>query len=156
TTTSPSSTTSAPATTTVGTTDVTTDGTVASTSSAPSGPLTTDDPSTSTLPPNCDASSWSTARQQTGESLTLSGKVGADVRAGRHDCFERVVIELAGTGDVPGWRVEYLPDPQVKDPSDETVEILGDATLVIHLGCWMNPMDGTGYDGPYDIFPTNV
>ncbi len=147
------STTTAPG---VGGTVVTTDATVPSSSSAPSGPPPTGGPSTSSMPPNCDTSTWSTAKQTTGDPLTLSGKVGADVRAGRHDCFERVVIELAGTGDVPGWRVEYLPDPQVKDPSEETVEILGDATLVVHLGCWMNPMDGTGYVGPSDIFPTNV
>jgi hypothetical protein len=34
----------------------------------------------------------------------MSGMVGNDIRTGNHGCFERVVIELAGPGDMPGVR----------------------------------------------------
>jgi hypothetical protein len=86
----------------------------------------------------------------------LSGLVGRDVRTGAHTCFERVVIELQGTGDFPGYRVEYVPDPVRLSPSDLTVEIAGAATLVVSLGAWMSNTEGDGYAGPQQILPTNV
>ena len=86
----------------------------------------------------------------------MSGMVGSDIRTGAHPCFERVVIELAGPGDVPGVRVEYVDDPVHLSPSDETVEIDGNATLVISVAAWMPSMEGDGYAGPTDFSPTNV
>lgn len=50
-----------------------------------------------------------------------------DVRVGHHDGFDRVVLELGGTG-TPGWRVEYV-DAAVADPSDEQVDLAGDSVL---------------------------
>ena len=82
--------------------------------------------------------------------------VGSDIRTGAHPCFERVVIELSGPGDMPGVRVEYVDDPVHLSPSDETVEIDGDATLVISVAAWMPSMEGDGYAGPVDFSPTNV
>ena len=82
--------------------------------------------------------------------------VGSDIRTGAHECFERVVIEFAGPGDPPGVRVEYVDDPVLLSPSDETVEIDGDATLVISVAAWMPSMEGGGYDGPKQFVPTNV
>ena len=86
----------------------------------------------------------------------MSGMVGSDIRTGAHPCFERVVIELAGPGDMPGVRVEYVDDPVHLSPSDETVEIDGDATLLISVAAWMPSMEGDGYAGPTDFSPTNV
>ena len=86
----------------------------------------------------------------------MSGLVGADIRTGAHPCFERVVLELEGTGDLPGYRVQYVDDPVLLSPSDLTVEIAGDATLLLQAGVWMTNMEGEGYDGPTDIVPTNV
>jgi len=88
--------------------------------------------------------------------MKLSGLVGKDIRTGAHECFERTVIELQGSGEFPGWTVEYQPDPIVLGESNETAAIKGDATLVVRLGSWMQSMDNEGYDGPSDIFPTNV
>jgi hypothetical protein len=82
--------------------------------------------------------------------------VGSDIRTGAHPCFERVVIELAGTGEMPGVRVEYVDDPVQLGPSDETVDIDGEATLLISVAAWMPSMDGDGYTGPTDFRPTNV
>ncbi|MBT0995384.1 hypothetical protein KIN34_13930 [Cellulomonas sp. DKR-3] len=66
-----------------------------------------------------------------------------DVRTGRHDGFERVVYELAGTG-LPGWRVEYVEEA-VDDPSGEVVDVPGPATLQVVVTGTAYP-DETGHD----------
>ena len=66
------------------------------------------------------------------------------------------MIEFAGTGDLPGYRVEYRPDPIIDSPRGEPVEVAGDATLVISAGSWMPNPDGDGYDGPRELVPDNV
>jgi len=92
----------------------------------------------------------------TGDPLTLSSLVGSDIRTGGHACFERVVIELQGTGGFPGWGVAWVDDPQRLGESDEFVNIDGAATLLVRMGMWMPDMGGVGYAGPTDIHPTNV
>ncbi len=87
----------------------------------------------------------------------LSSLVGVEIRTGSHPpCFERVVIEFAGTGDRPGFRVEYQPDPILDSPRGEPVDVAGKATLVVSAGAWMPDPDGGGYDGPREILPSNV
>lgn len=78
------------------------------------------------------------------------------MRTGGHACFERVVLELQGTGDLPGYLVRYEPDPIIDSPRGEPVDIAGDATLVLSVGVWMTNMDGTGYQGPNEFVPGNV
>ena len=41
-------------------------------------------------------------------------------------------------------------------PSDETVEIAGDATLLVAIAAWMPTMEGEGYAGPRQFVPPNV
>lgn len=86
----------------------------------------------------------------------MSSLVGSDIRTGAHPCFERIVIELAGRGELPGVRVQYVDDPVLLSPSDQTVEIAGDATLLISVAAWMPSMEGVGYDGPTQFEPDNV
>jgi hypothetical protein len=88
--------------------------------------------------------------------MGMSSLVGADIRTGAHPCFERVVLELQGDGEMPGYRVEYVDDPVKLSPSDLEVDIAGDATLVLSVAVWMTTMEGDGYDGPDRIEPTNV
>lgn len=88
--------------------------------------------------------------------MGMSGLVGREIRTGAHPCFERVVLELQGTGDMPGYRVAYVDDPVKLSPSDMEVDIAGDATLVLSVAAWMTTMEGEGYDGPDQIVPTNV
>lgn len=90
------------------------------------------------------------------DPLTLSGMYGMDIRTGSHPCYERIVIELGGTGDFPGWAVEYVDDPVRLGESDEFAEIAGDATLFVRMGMWMTTMEGGGYQGEIDIFPVGV
>ncbi|MBM7502788.1 hypothetical protein ACFPER_04860 [Agromyces aurantiacus] len=87
----------------------------------------------------------------------LSTLVGLEIRTGSHPpCFERVVIEFAGTGDAPGYRVEYRSDPILDEPRGEPVEVAGDATLVVTAEVWMPNPEGDGYDGPRELTPTTV
>lgn len=62
-----------------------------------------------------------------------------DLRIGHHDGYDRLVLELGGTG-TPGWRVEYV-DAAVDDPSGTPVDVGGDVTLQVTL-------TGTAY--PYE------
>lgn len=98
----------------------------------------------------------SQATVEDGFPSRLSSLYGTDIRTGRHECFERVVIELGGTGELPGYRVGYEPDPILNSPAGEPVEVAGDATLVISMGAWMPTMEGDGYGGPRELVPDNV
>jgi hypothetical protein len=86
----------------------------------------------------------------------MSSLVGSDIRTGGHECFERVVVEFAGTGELPGYQVRYEPDPILDSPSGEPVDVAGDATLVISFGAWMPDIEGNGYSGPREFVPDNV
>ncbi|MEQ1699286.1 MAG: hypothetical protein ABMA25_04205 [Ilumatobacteraceae bacterium] len=97
-----------------------------------------------------------TAAKTSADPLAMSSMVGVDIRIGDHPCYERVVIELAGAGDFPGWSTEYVNGPVRLGESDEFVEIGGDATLLVRMGMWMPTMEGDGYSGPTDISPTTV
>ena len=85
-----------------------------------------------------------------------SSLVGVDIRTGGHPCFERVVVEFQGTGELPGYQVEYVSDPVLESPSGLPADVAGDATLVLSFGAWMPNPDGSGYTGPTEFVPTNV
>ncbi len=54
-----------------------------------------------------------------------------DVRTARQDGYDRVVVELAGTG-APGWSVRYVDRPTA-DGSGAPVAVAGDAFLQVSL-----------------------
>ncbi|MCF6745114.1 hypothetical protein E9529_12665 [Blastococcus sp. KM273128] len=62
-----------------------------------------------------------------------------DVRVGAHDGFDRVVLEVGGTG-TPGWDVRYV-DQATEPGRGQEVELAGDAVLQVQV-------TGAGY--PYD------
>ncbi len=83
--------------------------------------------------------------------------MGVDIRTGGHECFERIVVELApfdspSPSTFPGYWVRYTDQPVPLGESDEVVEIAGDATLLITVSSWMYDT----YAGVIDFFPTNV
>lgn len=98
--------------------------------------------------------------------MLMTSLVGADIRTGVHECYERIVIELqqgfAPTpGGMPGWLVRYTDDPITLGQSDDLfVELDGDADLLITMNAWMTGFDENGdpvgYDGPTDIRPTDT
>jgi hypothetical protein len=73
--------------------------------------------------------------QQSSDPLTMSTMTGKEVRVGRHDCYERWVFEMRGTGGVPGWTVGYR-DPLIADPAGFAVDLLGEASLEVVVRVW--------------------
>jgi hypothetical protein len=75
-----------------------------------------------------------------GGPMGAGGMLGlVDVRTGRHDDLDRVVLELEGEGDL-GYRVEYVPEPTA-DGSGEPVDVKGDSHLQVALYGMGMPFD---------------
>ena len=78
------------------------------------------------------------------------------MRVGRHDCYERYVFEMAGTGGDPGWRVRYQ-DPLTGQGSGEPIPLKGAADLEILIGAMTvndfegRPEEWPPFTGPDDI-----
>jgi hypothetical protein len=75
-----------------------------------------------------------TADASAGARVTVS-----DIRIGAHDGFDRVVLEVGGTG-TPGWDVRYV-DVATAHGTGDPVDVAGDAVLQVTL-------TGAGY--PFD------
>src|SRR4051794_18932877 len=67
------------------------------------------------------------------------GLVVTTVRAARHEGYDRVVFELAGTG-TPGWSVEYVDTPSSQGRGEE-VDVPGVAQLQVTLQGTTNPYE---------------
>ena len=93
------------------------------------------------------------------DPLALSALTGASMRVGRHDCFERFVFQVAGTGEQPGWSVGYQ-DPMTADGSGAPVDLRGAADLAVRVGVWTvsdfegRPEEWPPFEGPDDIVTT--
>lgn len=128
---------------------------VTTTIAATTVPVTTTIAATTSTSAPCTVTG-DVSKKESSDPLAMSSLVGADIRTGTHPCFERIVIELEGSGDFPGWWVEYVDDPVRLGESDEFVDIAGNATLLVRMGMWMQDMEGNGYPGPLQVFPTDV
>jgi hypothetical protein len=158
--------TTAPATTAPATTAPATTGpasTAPPTTSPATSQPTTSAPTTTVAPPTTAACTFngSTRTRLDGFPERMTAVVGVDIRTGAHPCYERIVIEFADSsapipGGMPGWVVRYADGPIYLGESDETVDLEGDATLLVSVAAWMPSMEGEGYDGPTRIFPNNV
>jgi hypothetical protein len=101
---------------------------------ASSAPATADPDDAASVSPFSGDTEADVADPAAPEGLTLTA-----VRTGRHEGFDRVVFEFAGTG-TPGWSVEYVDTPS--SPGDgAVVDVPGRAFLQLTL-------QGTSY--PYD------
>ena len=77
-----------------------------------------------------------------GEALTTSDAVLTDVRAGRHVCFDRLVIDLRGPADgAPSYDVRYV-DAVSAPGSGDPVPLEGGAALRVVVGA---PAHDDGY-----------
>ncbi|BDZ43091.1 hypothetical protein GCM10025865_23900 [Paraoerskovia sediminicola] len=80
------------------------------------------------------------------------------VRIGAHDDYDRVVLELAGTG-TPGWRAAYVDAP-TEDGSGAPVDVDGDAVLSLRIEGTTYPFEtgATEYGGanPLRVAGTDV
>ena len=69
-----------------------------------------------------------------GQELSTSASVVTDVRAGRHVCFDRLVIDLRGpAGATPTYDVRYVPALAAQGSGAE-IPLRGGATLRILVG----------------------
>lgn len=172
TTSTPGVTTTGTATTVPPTTDVSTTG-VSTTELVTTLPSTTSGATTvptTTVPTTAPVTSTTIACEFTGATTArrdsfperMTSMVGVDIRTGAHPCYERIVIEFADStmptpGGMPGWWVRYADGPiTLGQTDDQFVEVRGDATLLVSMNAWMPSMDGEGWVGSTDIFPTNV
>jgi hypothetical protein len=83
------------------------------------------------FPANTDAD---TAEPAAGSMVGIT-----DVRLGRHDGFDRVVFEAAGSG-TPGWDVRYVDAPSSQG-SGADVTVAGEAVLQVTVSGTGYPMD---------------
>ncbi len=94
----------------------------------------------------------SDTRPQDGGYGSGNGLGLTDVRTSQEDGFDRVVLELGGTG-TPGWQVEYTTRPRA-DGSGEPVTLEGTAYLQVALrGLGMTYDTGVA---PYGDMKTRV
>jgi hypothetical protein len=108
---------------------------VSSPSSPPTAPTTAEAPETSADAPPFEGDTQPATREASADAqVTVS-----DIRTGRQDGYDRVVLELGGTG-TPGWDVRYV-DQAYSQGTGDPVEVAGEAVLQVTI-------TGAGY--PYD------
>jgi hypothetical protein len=73
--------------------------------------------------------------QQSADPLAMSLLTGSEMRVGRHECYERWVFEMTGSGEPPGWSVGYR-DPLFADPAGFAVDLAGEASLEVVVRVW--------------------
>jgi hypothetical protein len=86
-----------------------------------------------------------------------SGLTVTAVRAARHEGYDRVVFELAGTG-TPGWSVEYVDSPSSQG-SGAAVDVPGAAYLQVTLQGTTYPYESGAEEvprGPVAVSGTDV
>lgn len=79
---------------------------------------------------------WGSAPKAAG---SLSAGRLVDVRAGRHDCYDRLVLDVGGAV-LTGWSVRYV-DQVRQDGSGHVVPVAGGARLQVVAGVPATPTD---------------
>lgn len=78
---------------------------------------------------------WGSTRESV---ATMSAGAVVDVRAGRHACFDRLVLDV--DGDLDGYHVEYVP-AILQDGSGDEVAVRGGARLQVTATAGVVPTD---------------
>ena len=76
---------------------------------------------------------WGSTAEQGGRLDPAAGTALSNVRAGRHTCYDRLVLDIRGRSALSSWRVEYV-DRVSEDPSGKPVPLRGGAFLQIVVG----------------------
>ena len=77
---------------------------------------------------------WGSLSKSAGNSLAGSpGQELTAARVGQHACYDRLVLDVAGTPHINSWRVAYV-DAVRSDGSGAVVPLKGGAFLQIDLG----------------------
>lgn len=94
----------------------------------------------------CETSWGSLAKQR----ASHTGKQVTDIRAGRHHCFDRLVLDVDGTGKgMPGYQVRYVTTVR-QDGSGAEVPLRGDAQLRVIVHAPAYDRDGNPTYEPTD------
>lgn len=90
-------------------------------------------PATAQAAPYCGIT-WGSLTKQAGNSApSLRGSELTAVRAGQHACYDRLVLDVAGSTRVASYRVEYVP-AVLSDGQGAVVPLRGGAFLQISVG----------------------
>ena len=103
---------------------------------ASADPAVDDEPPTPRPPKEADPTSTDTFEGTAGatDKPRAGAKVAVlrDVRAARHEHYDRVVFEFEGDA-VPGYHVDYIDKPVRQCGSGEATEIAGDGWLAVRM-----------------------
>jgi hypothetical protein len=94
-------------------------------------------PTGASAAPSCAVTWGSLGTSRTGGSGFLD-----EVRAGRHDCYDRLVLDVYGNPSFHSWSVGYV-GRVTQDPSDRPVPLRGGAFLAITLHAPDSTPNGT-------------
>lgn len=80
----------------------------------------------------CPATSWGSLAKTSSAS---NSKPLENIRTGRHDCYDRMVLDIPGTsaGDPAGYRVGYV-STLYQDGSGNPVPVSGGAIIEVRVG----------------------
>jgi hypothetical protein len=76
---------------------------------------------------------WGSVAKAGPTTLPAPGAAVGAVRAGRHDCYDRLVLDVRGVRSLGTWRAEYVRTV-TEDPSGRPVTLRGGAFLQISVG----------------------
>ena len=140
-----------------GTEDAAATGSASSSSSATSGSAVTEEAAASSAA-GADATPFpADTDADVAEPVDAAGLTVTTVRAARHEGYDRVVLELAGSG-TPGWSVEYVDQPSSQGRG-EAVDVPGAAHLQVTLQGVTAPYESGAVElarGPVGISGTDV
>ena len=98
-------------------------------------------PGVASAAPHCGIT-WGSQPKAGNGSEPAAGTQLTNVRAGRHTCYDRLVLDIRGTTSSDSWQVEYVPQVR-SDPSDRPVPLRGGAFLRISVGASDHTAGGT-------------
>jgi hypothetical protein len=91
---------------------------------------------------------WGSVAKAGPTTLPAPGAAVGAVRAGRHDCYDRLVLDVGGVRSLGTWRAEYVRTV-TEDASGRPVSLRGGAFLQISLGA------GQGYRSSGELAPVS-
>jgi hypothetical protein len=90
-------------------------------------------PATAQAASYCGITWGSLAKQAGNSAASFAASELTAVRAGKHTCYDRLVLDVTGSTHVASYRVEYVPAVRA-DGSGAVVPLAGGAFLQISLG----------------------
>ena len=76
---------------------------------------------------------WGSVAKSGGSVAPASADYLTNVRAGRHDCYDRLVLDIRGSTSINSWQVAYV-NPVRAQGSGDPVPLRGGAFLQITVG----------------------